>query len=510
MKNKRLFKIVVLVFSFCLIITFSACKKADNPTGTATVTPEGTATQGPSGGLGFGGITIRAIRAYGRGAEPLSDNAYEKQLMDERIREMEENYNFKFEWVVSGVAAGTYSDHWTSILTGKPIADIARVDYWVITQSLEKGGHYAVLNDYDDILELDSSELWDQMLIKELYTIEGMTFGAESYKYGVEQVYQGAVMFFNKSMLEREGIWDEYNLYDMQREKTWTWDTLDTVATRAVKDRTGDGITDQFGLICKYSITHMGFNASNSNGGTGWGWYEVDREGKPVFRGREPERLRVLNYFHDMGQTGKGWLHAPDFGTDSEWGPDKFFAEGNSAFIIDNGHNIELFSALKMQDTLGVVAVPMGPDNTKGYNIARVYYKPWVMAKNASNFEACAYVIKEISRPLYTKEEADISVEVALADFIGNETEILETYKMLSDPERVAYNKETPFIATWAGVIASYHGSFASAIIEAGFPPEQLNELYGDAIQTFINDYWALVLESAQKIKKKRQENGLQ
>ncbi|HOV70279.1 MAG TPA: extracellular solute-binding protein, partial [Clostridia bacterium] len=359
-------------------------------------------------------------------------------------------------------------------------------------------------------LEMDNPDIWNQT-VKDIMTIEGMTFALEPAFSGVELVNGGAVCFFNKSMLEREGIWDQYNLYEMQRNKTWNWDTLDEIGKKVLKDTDGDSVIDQYGMIYKTSIAHNAFNASNSNGGTDWGWFGVDSDGVPRFHGREPARLNVLKYFQRVGALGSGWLNGADFNQDYEMGPINFFAAGNAAFLVDHGSALSVIKETDMQDTVGVVAVPMGPDNTnKEYYLPRVYYRAWAMPRNAEDMESVALIMKEFCKPLFTQEEVEVGIEAFLADLIGGEEEIIETYKMLGDPARSAYNKETPFSATWANPIASYHGSFHSAIIQTGFSPEELNDMYGDQIQTTINDYWAKVLEGAKKIKEKHKEQGLE
>ncbi|HOV70519.1 MAG TPA: hypothetical protein PLZ84_09370, partial [Clostridia bacterium] len=364
-------------------------------------------------------------------------------------------------------------------------------------------------NDYADILEMDNADIWNQK-VREIMTIEGMTFALEPAFSGIELVNQGGVCFFNKSLLEREGVWDNYNLYEMQRNKTWNWDMMDEIGNKVTKDTNGDGTLDQFGMIYKTTITHMAFNASNSDGGSDWGWYGVDSDGVPRFHGREPERLNVLKFFHKAGGSGKGWLNGTDFGQDYDMAPINFFAEGKTAFLIDHGGALATIKETGMQDTVGVVAVPMGPDNTTNdYVLARVYYEAWTMPRNAEDMDSVALIMKEFCKPIFTKEEAEIGIEAFLADLIGDEEEIIETYKLLGDPVRAAYNKETPFIATWAGPIASYHGSFHNAIIQTGFLPEQLNDMYADQIQTTINDYWSKVLEGANKLKEKRRQQGL-
>ncbi|HOV69317.1 MAG TPA: ABC transporter substrate-binding protein [Clostridia bacterium] len=516
MKNLRVSRIWVAIIVIIMFIGLglAGCKKGPASTSPGEQTTPGATSTGKAaeGYPDLGGMKVRILipNLEGTVEEAYEDSGVTGQRVIEMVQEIQANYNCTIEYV-GGVGNQAWEKLFTSILTGNPLADVSRADYWVVVQSVEKGGLYAVLNDYDYILDLDSNELWDQTLIDDFYTIDGMTFAAEAPKYGIELVYGGAVCFFNKSMLEREGLWNKYNLYEMQRNKTWTWDVMDEIGYTVTKDRDGDGTLDQFGLIYKYTITHMGFNASNTNKVSGWGWYEVDADGVPRFRGRDQDKLNLLHYFRDSGPKGRGWMRSFEWADgEHEPGPVKYFAGGNCAFLVDHGNQIATIHELEMQDTLGVVAMPLGPDNLNGdYNIARVYYNPWVIPRNAPDGEASAYILKEISRPLYTEEEEEIGIEAVLASVIGDEVEIIETYKMLGRPERAVYNKETPFIATWAGVIASYHGSFMSAIIENGFMPEELNELYADQIQTFINDYWNKVLEGAERLKKKRKEQGL-
>ncbi|HOV69096.1 MAG TPA: hypothetical protein PLZ84_02095, partial [Clostridia bacterium] len=118
----------------------------------------------------------------GSGTEPFADKGQTGIVMTERVNEIQEKYNCKLEWV-------TEDRHFwqkieTSILTGKPAIDLSQSGYWTLVRGVEKGGLYAVLSDYDDILELDSEELWDQQLLDEFYTIDGMLFGVEAHKYG--------------------------------------------------------------------------------------------------------------------------------------------------------------------------------------------------------------------------------------------------------------------------------------------------------------------------------------
>ncbi|HOV69410.1 MAG TPA: extracellular solute-binding protein, partial [Clostridia bacterium] len=364
MKGRFLDKTVSIVIAAAIMVVgLAGCNKTTTPTETEQTTAapgEKTARPIVNGYPDLGGMVVRVLHdpgVLGRNNASYSSVENESDKMKQRINEIRQNYNCEIEYVDKGDKSRGWRVLQTSILTNQPCADIAFVDNWVITDSVEKGGLYQVLTDFDDILELDNAELWNQELMHKFFTIDGMVFGAEAPQYGIELGYQGAVCFFNKSMLEREGLWDEYDLYEMQRNKTWTWDALDEVATKVTKDKTGDGTIDQFGMIYIWTITHFAFNASNCGESTGWGWYEVNDAGQPVFRGRERERLNVLYYFQQMGAKGKGWLRAPNYEQDFIMGPLNDFTRGSAAFYISNGHVIELIKQNKMEDTLGVVAV---------------------------------------------------------------------------------------------------------------------------------------------------------
>ena len=217
----------------------------------------------------------------------------------------------------------------------------------------------------------------------------------------------------------------------------------------------------------------------------------------------------MLEFFYNAGSQGKGWLVAPEFKGDSNEGARDFFAAGNAAFIIDYGNQIEFIIKRGMQDTLGAVAVPMGPDNpVNDYFLARQYYKPWIIPRNLSNTRDVALVLKELCKPLYTREQIEIGVEATLTDYIGNEREIIDTYLMMGDPARGANCNESPFIATWKAPIASYYGSMA-VVINGGIDPHGLNEMWGDRVQQTLNDYWAIVQDGVKKMKDKRKQQGL-
>jgi multiple sugar transport system substrate-binding protein len=457
----------------------------------------------------FGGETIRILDqdiSAKTALEAYVKKGYEGSKMTERINKIQTDYNCVLEYVGNGTT-DSLAKLQTSILISDPIADVAKVGYEHVAQNVEKGGMYTVLNDYADIIELDNADRWDQTVTKRLNTIGGYTFAVQPATRGAELVNQCSVMFFNKSLLEREGIWEKNNLYKLQKEKKWTWEKLSEIGSKVTKDTNGDGKNDQFGLIYNPHF-YIGFSASNSPDRTQAGFFAVNENNEPVFLGRNKPQLAVLNYMTANGAKGKGWLDGTNYGQQTFEGPRKMFSDGKAAFIVELGAEMATFKNLKMQDTLGVVAVPIGPDNTQNeYYIGREWYQPWVIPNGVKSVERSAHILREFCSPLFSKEEVEIATESMLSDYIGSEEGILETYLMLGEPEKVSNCMESPFIATWWASIASYHGSFY-ALMENGLTGEQLNTTWGDAVQNDLNKYWGMVMKGHANIKSQREAAG--
>jgi len=324
-------------------------------------------------------------------------------------------------------------------------------------------------------------------------TVKGLTFAIAPALRGYELVNSGMVMYFNKSMLQREGLWDQNNLYDLQKNKEWTWDKFASIAEKVLKDENGDGKDDQFGFM-RTRFTDVGFNASNTDDVLRTGFYGVDSNNQPVFFGREKAKMDLFDFYRENGTKGKGWLRSTDYGQDFYEGPRNDFVAGKFCFMIDPGDVIKTLHEKKMKDTLGVVAVPIGPDKqTKEYVVGREGCGAWVMPNNMKEDpKSVAVILRELCQPLYTKDQADAGIDAYLGDYIGNETDIIDTYRLLSQ-EKLMSSMESPFIATWQPAFAQYTGNIR-LIIEGNMTGSELNKQFGDAVQATMNNYWASVM----------------
>ena len=438
-------------------------------------------------------INVRVLNpplSAGRGAAPYVSLGTVGQVMTDRINNIQTKYNCTIEYVGNGDWS-TRDDFNQSILTGEPMADIANVGYEPIIQGVGRGGIYAVLNDYTDELDMTDPDLWDQDIIQRMCTVKGLTFAVSPELRGYERVNAGMVMYFKRSMLQREGLWDQNNLYDLQKNKEWTWDKFASIAEKVLKDTNGDGKDDQFGFM-RTRYTDVAFNASNTDDPVKAGFYGVV-DNNAVFLGREKAKMDLFDFYRQNGVKGKSWLRSKDYGQDFYTGPRNDFAAGDFCFMVDNGEVIRTLSEMKMKDTVGVIAVPIGPDKpTKEYTVGREGCVAWAMPKNVKEPKSVAIIMKELCKPLYTKEEADAGIEAFLGDYIGNEQDIVDTYKMLGEQPLVC-STDSVFIATWQPAFAQYMGNIAQ-IVENNMTGSDLNKRFGDAVQSSMNVYWKEVM----------------
>ena len=81
------------------------------------------------------------------------------------------------------------------------------------------------------------------------------------------------VTFYNKTLIDREGLPDPYALY---KENKWTWERCDEIVRKATKDTNGDGEIDQFGI---YRVRPFAMMVANGGATT-----RNDRSGRRSLR----------------------------------------------------------------------------------------------------------------------------------------------------------------------------------------------------------------------------------
>ena len=278
------------------------------------------------------------------------------------------------------------------------------------------------------ILELDNSELWNTKKIKYL------TFGGEVKAVSSNDIYNNFfnndVMFFNKTILKKAGLWDEYNLYTMQANKTWNWDAFSQLCKKINKYKETSGDENIFPLS-PWGKDLTGFAITNGDGEDSSSLVKLQSDGRVILDINNPAKRAVFDLFTSLS-VSKCFLNYEIFPMDF---PENSFLNGHTLFCVANG---KFMYDLKDQlvDEWGIVALPMGPDSKdKTYHISSSQISGGII-KNAPNKEELAYVLKELMRPaLDSSDMIPIISNELFNSNMGYDSNIAQTYELLSRPE---------------------------------------------------------------------------
>ncbi|WP_029488147.1 ABC transporter substrate-binding protein [Candidatus Epulonipiscium viviparus] len=312
----------------------------------------------------LGGLVV-TIASWADVVEPEEKNSAQEEALWEYRHEMMEKHNFQFEELALGTWDGILELMSTSSLAGEPAAEIFRMQANFNVAAKNSGLAY-------DLSTLDSIDLsepkWSSTL-SELMSDGDSIYGLA--KFG----RPSGVLYFNKRILEDAGI-DPDSIYDMQANKTWTWDAFMDISEKVTQDIDNDGLNDIYALPMQSG--NFVRAAMFSNGGS---YLTIDEEGNYQYNLMSPESYEAFEWAADYWQT--------DYDVyPSHWnGHKEMFTSGKTAFFLGDEWEIVTLTQDKMTDDWGMVAFPLGP---KGKNYVGLY-------------NDAAWVIPNV----YTKEEAE-------------------------------------------------------------------------------------------------------
>jgi multiple sugar transport system substrate-binding protein len=302
-----------------------------------------------AGGRDLGGRIIRVAAWW----DPAPDlNADWGIRLQAKIEYMEEQYNFHIEWLNPGGWDAYYSDLIASTLAGDPMAEMVYVDQaWLASMVAQD-----LLQPVDGYDEVNLSDPW-------WHPLKMVGFTWSGHAYGIKDTYiePYTVMFFNKDMLEREGLG---TVYDLQESGQWTWDEMLEMARAVTRDLDGDGETDQWGFA-NDNLAVLPLSLIYGNGGSVVAGVE---EGEPYMALDSPEALEAIQYYQDLVVQEKVVMMQPD-GAAWNWYMSEF-AAGNILFLPGYFWYTDQFG--EVQDEYGCALFPTGPSGDENL----VYYAP--------------------------------------------------------------------------------------------------------------------------------------
>lgn len=298
--------------------------------------------------LGGMEIIIRDWWSSGETYEPT--NAYE-EAKQEYLDWAMETYNFTIKQIAMGdwnSAPQDFVEYVNADGDEKNYVFTLRTDQ-VTNQAMIDGLMY----DLNELDCLDFTERkFEQNKVHEQYTYRGKIYGmngtASEPRCG---------MFFNHRLLTEAGI-DPDTIYDMQENGTWTWEAWVDMLKQVQRDTDDDGLIDVWGFDSNYGNSLLA--AIYSNGGMLVG---MENE-KYTYELESPESMEAMEWFADC--IVKYGMERPE---DASWDYYRAaFKNGECAFMPDEAYMATMPELLDMEDEMGFVMFPKGPDATDYMN----------------------------------------------------------------------------------------------------------------------------------------------
>jgi len=408
---------ITLVFMLVFALATGCSKPADTkatptpaPTEQATPEPTEEATPEPTPeAIDLGGYEFIFASHWIGEFFPEEGASEDGDKLLERYREIEEKYNCKItpismgpeELVPNVIAAAMAGDKYADIID-------ANLGWF---QALRSGGYLADLNTVPGI-DLNDPR-WNPAAFP-MTTYDGKVFGMQ-----FKEIQPRAVLFFNKSLMEREGQPDIYELF---RNKEWTWDKFREIMRNITKDTDGDNINDIWGITTigdgleKQAIWSNGARVVKNDGG------------KYVFGLNDPAAHEALQFVYEIINVDKFYKFQAE-GTD--WTQPAYdFMEGNVGFFAMEFWFAPVWGAPEMQDDYGIVPFPMGPQATD-YVSQHADQRFFCMTSTNSDLDKAAIIWNAICEP-FEGTSPDDWKEVYRNDYLCDD-ESLETILYLFD-----------------------------------------------------------------------------
>ena len=209
-----------------------------------------------------------------------------------------------------------------------------------------------------DCLDL-SNHKYAQNMVSDLFTVGKGIYGMSS---GYSEPKDG--FFVNKNLLEGTGVSMD-DIYDMQKNGTWTWDAFEEVCKKVRKDTDGDGATDIWGWTGNTGsfTTDMVFSNGGCFVGRGDSGYTYEVESPKTVAALDKANYLIENYrMKDPDSAAWDYFYTA-------------FKNGESVFMYDGAYagypNGQIGECTDFE--IGFVLCPKGPDgelvNARNNNI---------------------------------------------------------------------------------------------------------------------------------------------
>lgn len=279
-------------------------------------------------------------------ANPDMSDEETAQLQFDHLKEVEEKYNVRIEFV-NLTWQGTIESINTSIMAGQPDCDVYEVDL--------QFGVPAALNGYAVDLKQYLSEDNDIFTDQTFMTYTDVNNGQANLFNSVmkQNLLGGYPLGYNKDMIADAGLEDPQVLWENDE---WTWDKFLEYCKVLTVDNDGDGVTDVYGYSGWWTSMLDGFLLSN-------GATIASGEKETITSPETGEVLNFINTLYNVEKVARPW-------NEDDWDINNAcYKDGQTCFFIAPAWTI---TPNELNFELGVVPWPVGPsgskETNKGYN----------------------------------------------------------------------------------------------------------------------------------------------
>lgn len=308
------------------------------------------------------------------------------------------------------------------ILSGKKVADIIAMMPRQITAMA--GNNYIIdLKSVNGINVKDSK--WNASYTK-VATVNNKVYGLSFTKPPEVRM----CVIFNKTLLSNSGV-DANGIYNLVRNKKWTFSKFAEYAKAATKTTNGKTTTWGVGGAPKY-VTECLLGANNANLVTLSG-----NAAKATFSSQQS--IDAIKFFDQLVNTDKSFMIADGMRSISTYAasvPDytNAFLKGKVAFLIEDSWVVNQKVKLGVKNfDWGVVPLPMGP-NASGYVSPAENANLYCITSTNKDLAKTVKIFNALAEPAKGYEDDDWWLDEIQEDYFqSNDKDSLEMYRLCLD-----------------------------------------------------------------------------
>ncbi|MBS7263286.1 MAG: extracellular solute-binding protein [Eubacteriales bacterium] len=382
--KKRLTLLAAILLVAMLVL--SGCTGTPDPTAAPTATSTAKPyTPGqykfslPEENYDFGGKTIVIYSYHGQDFEQRED-FIRRYALDDEIKS-KYNVNIRYDLDMTRGA--------NDAIAGSPTIDVGFLGLHTLF-SFYNGGAVEPLDDYFTELHFDgtNSIRWDaEGTIWN--TMGGKVYAMNTTAYELWKFHNVYALFMNKDLLVQRGI-NPNEIYDLQKNKQWTWDKFSEYAQRVTYDLNHDDVNDIWGTAINgdYLLTGLMTSARTN-------YIQYNKEKNQFTYAPDDAFLSTLTFIKSL-ITNEASRPPETISGISENVDIQDFMDGKLgfyAYVFQRTWQAGFFG--EMKDDYGVLCFPM-PEGQNDYYIADNLNGGWAMYTHP-NKDDC----RELAKFLY-------------------------------------------------------------------------------------------------------------